>query len=181
MNGRGAGIAGWSIALIAALAFAVAETAGLRINLTHSAPPGLWLISPLDAAGIGRGTMVELCPPPAPAVAALREAGILTDGWPRRCPGSGVTPLLKPVAAVAGDRVTVAQGAPVSVNGETLPNSAARAGLPAWPDGEYAVEAGQVWVFSGYSPRSFDSRYFGPVAIAQVHGIARPLLTGDGR
>jgi type IV secretory pathway protease TraF len=37
------------------------------------------------------------------------------------------------------------------------------------------VGSGDIWVLSGHDPRSFDSRYFGPVPVANVQGEARPL------
>ena len=45
--------------------------------------------------------------------------------------------------------------------------------------GKYVVESGTVWVASSLSPRSFDSRYFGPVQMNQVRERVRPLLTFD--
>jgi type IV secretory pathway protease TraF len=36
---------------------------------------------------------------------------------------------------------------------------------------------GQVWVVSGYTQRSLDSRYFGPVLVSAVQGAAQPLWT----
>jgi type IV secretory pathway protease TraF len=37
------------------------------------------------------------------------------------------------------------------------------------------VPPGQVWLLSGHDSRSFDSRYFGPVPVANVQGVARPV------
>jgi type IV secretory pathway protease TraF len=52
--------------------------------------------------------------------------------------------------------------------------------MPAWPAGTYQVPPGEIWTVSSYSPESFDSRYFGPVPLANVRGRARPLLVfGD--
>jgi type IV secretory pathway protease TraF len=42
--------------------------------------------------------------------------------------------------------------------------------------GEYLVPADHVWVVSNYHPRSFDSRYFGPVKIGGILGLAKPVL-----
>jgi type IV secretory pathway protease TraF len=71
----------------------------------------------------------------------------------------------------------------MAVNGHLLPNTAPlRADtkgrpLTSWPPGGYTVEPGFIWVASSYSPRSFDSRYFGPVSISSVRDRVRPLLT----
>ena len=68
----------------------------------------------------------------------------------------------------------------VTVNGVALPNTAAMPALPGWPAGRYIVQPGEVWLFSSYSAGSFDSRYFGPVVLASVRGIARPVaVIGD--
>jgi len=52
--------------------------------------------------------------------------------------------------------------------------------MHAWPDGEYVVEPGSLWLLSGYSVSSFDSRYFGPVPVSHVRAKAVPLLTSRG-
>jgi conjugative transfer signal peptidase TraF len=153
----------------------LAREFGLVINHTMSAPRGLWRVKPL-AGPIERGQMVRLCPPDGPAFRLARERGYLTDG---RCPG-GYEPMLKIVRAIPGDLVEVsAEG--VAVNGDLIANSAPLArdradrALNAMPKGTYAVADGEVWLLSTYNPKSFDSRYFGPVASAQIEGEAAPL------
>jgi conjugative transfer signal peptidase TraF len=168
-----------SFAILAAVALtlggAMALThRNLRLNLSASMPYGLWWVS--DSAAPRRGDYVTLCLPGEPGRIAL------TRGYIGRgdCPDEA-EPLLKPVAAVAGDVVTVTAGG-IRVNGEPLANSAPfrtdTEGRPmtAFPAGEYAVDAGMVWVVAGHDPRSYDSRYFGPVATAAITGTARALL-----
>lgn len=180
MNRRRFGLIGWGVAVAVAATLTLAHTTGLRVNLTPSAPAGLWHVRQIDAAALERGTLVEVCPPAAPIVVAMRERGYLPQGWLGRCEPAGVAALLKPVAAVPGDRVTLRQGEPAKVNGVELANTKAEQGIPAWPDGEYVVQPGQVWLFSSYSAGSFDSRYFGPVPVANVRGEASPvLIRGD--
>lgn len=176
MSARRFAFVGWTVAAGIAAALTVAHAAGLRLNFTHSAPSGLWQVHGLAAAAITRGTLVEVCPPAAPIVKAMRDGGYLARGWWASCPAFGVTPLLKPVAAVAGDHVVIRHGQAATVNGTPLPNTTAEPGIPAWPDGEYIVPPGHVWLFSSYSSASFDSRYFGPVAIDNVRGEAAPVL-----
>lgn len=166
----------WGVATALAVGLAIAHTAGLRLNLTHSAPIGLWHVRPVEPGTLARGQLVEICPPPAPVVQAMREHGYLSTGWIGRCEQAGVMALLKPVAAVAGDLVSIRQGVPAKVNGVPLVNTRANAGIPAWPDGDYIVSRGWVWVFSSYSAASFDSRYFGPVPAANVRGQATPIF-----
>lgn len=168
-----------SFAILAAVAITLGGAMALshrnlRLNLSASMPYGLWWVS--DSAAPGRGDYVTLCLPGEPGRVAL------TRGYIGRgdCPDEA-EPLLKPVAAVAGDVVTVTAGG-IRVNGEPLANSAPfrndTEGRPmtAFPAGEYAVDAGMVWVVAGHDPRSYDSRYFGPVATAAITGTARALL-----
>ena len=42
--------------------------------------------------------------------------------------------------------------------------------------GQYRVRAGEVWV-KGTARNSFDSRYFGPVPIANIRASLEPLVT----
>jgi conjugative transfer signal peptidase TraF len=86
------------------------------------------------------------------------------------------------MAARPGDTVQLTAGG-MAVNGRLLANTAPlvtdTAGRPLqhWPFGKYVVAPGTVWLASSYSPRSFDSRYFGPVDASQVREQVRPLLT----
>ncbi|HGC8067033.1 TPA: S26 family signal peptidase [Yersinia enterocolitica] len=177
MKGRRFGIAAVSVAALIGAAITTGNTAGLRLNFTDSAPHGLWLVRAADVATIKRGELVEVCPPASPLVRLMAERGYLSAG---DCAESGVTPLLKPVSAVSGDTIHLQQGQPVTVNGVALPNTVAMSAIPAWPDGTYTVKTGQAWLFSSYSAGSFDSRYFGPVELASVRGLASPVaISGD--
>jgi type IV secretory pathway protease TraF len=51
--------------------------------------------------------------------------------------------------------------------------------LHAMPSGSYVVGDGEVWILSGHDPRSYDSRYFGPVPTANIRGRAVPLLVAS--
>lgn len=155
-------------------ALATGEAAGLRINATASMPRGLWRV--VSRRPIERGEIVTLCPSDDAAIREAARRGYIAAGF---CPG-GYEPLVKPVAAVAGDVVTVTRQA-IAVDGRRLANTgqllrdeAGRALHPI-PAGSYRVAAGTVWLLSGYDPRSFDSRYFGPAPVANVTGVARPL------
>lgn len=178
-KGRSFGITSLCVAAIIGGLAVVDHVAGigLRVNLSHSAPVGIWSVTPVDAAMLTRGALVEACPPALPVVALMVDRGHLERG---NCGGSHVTPLLKSVGAVAGDTVLVRTGKAVEVNGQPIPNSEAIPTVPAWPDGTYRVLPGQVWLFSTYTAASFDSRYFGPVPVAAVRGKAAPvLIRGD--
>jgi conjugative transfer signal peptidase TraF len=153
---------------------AVGEAAGLRINATASMPRGLWRVQAGEP--IARGTIVTVCPPDQADIREAAQRGYIPSGG---CPG-GYEPLVKPVAAIAGDLVAVTpQG--IAVDGklvvDTGPLAEDKAGRPLHPIpiGAYRVEPGEVWLLSGHDPRSYDSRYFGPLPVANVTGVARPL------
>lgn len=149
----------------------VAKQAGIRINLTDSAPRGIWITH--DVGSLKRGMIVSVCPPESQALAIMKAKNLIPYG---DCP-SEVRPLLKAIGAVAGDTVTVSRNS-VSVNGEPVPNSSV-IGRPILKEGAYKVAPGEVWLFSTYVPNSFDSRYFGPVKADHINGEAFPILV-DG-
>jgi conjugative transfer signal peptidase TraF len=149
------GIAVTSIVL--ALGFA-----GIRINIaSNSLPPGLYRIVPAE-----RGNNLLICPTGLAEKVSI-ERGYRTKSF--GC-GDGYAPLLKPIAARAGDTVTVSE-AGVAVNGKLLPNSkrypkdGIGRPMPLVPFGTYPVIHGTVWVISSYNRFSFDSRYFGPIRL----------------
>jgi len=148
-----------------------ASALGIRVNSSSSLPIGLYRVASGPDA-----TLVEFCPAePFASVAnarGYRQAGTCPDGG---------APLMKPVVARAGDWVQVsARG--LSVNGRAIQHSAPllkdTAGRPltSWPVGTYRVQPGTVWVVSDYHPRSFDSRYFGPISEALIRNRLRPLF-----
>jgi len=71
----------------------------------------------------------------------------------------------------------------IAVNGVRVPNTAplaadsARRPLEHWPFGHYVVAPGTIWVASSYHPRSFDSRYFGPIPTTAVRHRLKGFLT----
>jgi conjugative transfer signal peptidase TraF len=152
-----------------------ADMAGLRLNVTPSMPVGLWRMVP-DRAPLRRGEIVVVCLPDTALAQVGAARGYIPSG---SCP-SGLEPLVKPIAATAGDVVAVS-AAGVAVNGQAVHDTAQlaqdSAGRPlmAVAAGAYPVAPKEVWLLSGHDPRSFDSRYFGPVPEANVQGLARPI------
>jgi conjugative transfer signal peptidase TraF len=146
---------------------------GIRMNITSSLARGFYVISESPSANL-----VEFCPEGEVATISL-ERGYRTLGG--TCPDGG-SPLLKPVAAVSGDRVEVTNNG-IRVNGKYIVNSAAHVKdyrgrpLKLWPAGEYIVPKGRVWVISDFNGWSFDSRYFGPIPSSLVRHRLRPLWT----
>jgi conjugative transfer signal peptidase TraF len=153
-------------------ALAAASATGLHVNTTLSMPAGIWQKQPYTGS-LHDSDAVVVCLQPSDLV--RRYIG------PGSCP-DGLEPLLKTVGAVAGDIVTLGPGG-ASVNGKTIPNTApmsrdaAGRPLPAYPAGTYRVREGEVFLLSSHDPRSFDSRYFGPISTNIIVANATPILT----
>ena len=150
----------------------IPAAAGLRVNDSGSLPIGVYVVTSDPSAGL-----VEFCPTePYASVAVVR--GYRSSG---NCPDGGA-PLMKPVVAREFDTVEVSRSG-LEVNGKMLPNSAPLAvntsgrTLQHWPFGKYIVKPGMAWVVSSYNRRSFDSRYYGPIAEIQIRHHLRPVLT----
>lgn len=159
-------------ALVLVGSFQICGFTGARFNTSSSLPVGVYITTTDRGANL-----VEFCPAEPFASLAItrgyRDTGICRDG---------AAPLLKPVVASSGDMVELSAGG-ISVNGLLLPNTAPllkdSKGRPlkAWPFGRYVVPPFTVWVASSYNPRSFDSRYFGPLSIAAIRCRVKAFLT----
>ena len=136
---------------------AVVSTRWIRCNVSPSVPYGLYLLRPVQAS-LARGTLVLL-----PVPASVRP-------WQWR-------PLLKPVAAVAGDEVCVhASGLWIAghwygevygeAHGKVLPH---QGGCEVVPEGSVFLASTQ--------PKSLDGRYFGMTPISTLTARAVPLWT----
>lgn len=156
---------------------ALAGHLGFRLNLTPSYPLGVWRVVPKQA-GYEVGDLVFVCPPDTPMFKMALERGYLPRGL---CP-SGTGPLIKTIAATEGQMVEIGIGIGdgVSIDGEPVPNSTikildaeGRALLPAKGG---VVPADDAFLLSAY-PGSFDGRYFGPLPLSGVLGLAHPVLT----
>ena len=166
----------WAILGLVAITAAAPPALGLRWNASASMPQGLYRFAALEDAP-RRGQVVGICLSPDWAELVLARAYAQVGACPE-----GHEPLLKIVAAVPGDVVSVAVGG-VSVNGTLVvppPLSQDAAGRPlnAVAFGIYSVAPGAVWVLSNHDPRSFDSRYFGPISLSFIVAAAQPLLVG---
>ena len=121
--------------------------------------------------------LVAFCLPKAVALYAKARGYI---GFGFSCPG-WTQPLLKPVAAVAGDAVTIAP-AGVTVRGVPLSNtkvfsadSQGRLHLVWISEGEHIVPPGFVFVLSALHERSWDSRYFGCIPTTAILSTMEPV------
>lgn len=171
LRALGAAAAGLAVVLFVA---SVARS-GLRLNLTTSMPIGIYVLRSLPVAGVARGMAVAVCAPPQAAQLGRRR-GYLARG---HCPAD-TEPLLKIAAGVHGDLIAESPRG-VRVDGCLLPHSSPLAFdsagrlLSTHPAGRYRLGAHQVWLYAG-NPRSWDSRYWGPVTAAAVVAGAVPLL-----
>ena len=138
----------------------------LMWNGSASAPLGLYRIDVVEV--LGRGDLVLVLPPvSARAFAEMR--GYLPGG----------VPLVKRIAGLAGDEVCVVSGR-MQLNGrhvaDALQQDSLGRTLEAW-SGCRSLVRGELLVLMTDVPGSFDSRYFGPVRVADVVGRVVPLWT----
>lgn len=163
-----------SACAFAALAWAsfVSPLPRLTYNPSDSVAVGWYRVDPLDrrAGSLPRpwsvGSIV-LVPPPAEAAALAARRGYLPMG----------IPLLKPIAAVAPQKVCIV-GRGVRIDGArvatVLPADHLGRPLPSWQQCR-RLRPGELFLLSTTNPASFDSRYFGPVRASAVLGIAHPV------
>jgi conjugative transfer signal peptidase TraF len=163
------------LAIVTALLIAVGNALGVLISNTDSAAPaGVYRVV---AHEIERGELVAACVPIPIAQEGLARGYLRTGG----CAGDA-EPVGKIVGALPGDIVEIEPGW-VAVNDVRFKRSAVaandstgrRLAHVAW--GSHRVGAGQVWLFGFNDRRSWDSRYFGPIPLANVRGQIKPVVT----
>ncbi|MGE3537840.1 MAG: S26 family signal peptidase [Candidatus Tectimicrobiota bacterium] len=140
----------------------------LLLNLTPSMACGVYRVGPVTSLStLTHGRLVAFPPPDAVAVRAVRRGYLAPQ-----------TPLLKPVAALPGETVCVHDDG-VVIQGQWVAPVAAvdtrGRPLPRWR-GCLTLRPNEVFPLS-LAPRSFDGRYFGPVALGSLLGQAQPLWT----
>jgi conjugative transfer signal peptidase TraF len=166
----------WGIAGLLWGVVQIAESAGIRINHTPSLAQTVWRVTPVRRP-LQRGQIVSFCPPDN---AIIRQARARLYLGPGICPG-GTEPLLKRIEALGGDRVSLGE-AGVSVNGVLLAGtSRLRSDWRGRPIaviglGTRLIDADAFWAGATAHPHSFDSRYFGPVPLSHVIGVATPIF-----
>jgi len=133
-------------------------------NSSASVPVGLYVLSP-EMPRIGGMVAVHM-PIHARQMAEDR----------RYLPANAL--LLKPIAAMPGDRVCYRQKR-IFINGRVGATAAfhdtAQRLMPVW-QGCRRLQASEIFVLSPQQ-NSFDSRYFGPIRRDAVVGVARPVVT----
>ena len=155
------------LGVAACLALAAPPRPAILWNTTASVPVGLYGLSP--ARTLRPGDLVVVRPDPALA-RTLAEAGWLPAG----------VPLLKPVAARAGDTVcrvrerVLISGREVAV---ALTHDARGRLLPRW-SGCRRLGPDEVFLLSP-APGSLDGRYFGPTDRRSIRARAAPIWTAS--
>ncbi len=163
------------------LAFAVligagyaVHLAGLRLNFTESFPQGLyWTVDKRPE----KGDLVVVFPPASEVFLEAVERGYLH----RSLLGFGPGAIMKEIAAVGGDRVSV-KPTGVWVNGALLANSAPRLvdvrgrPLPLPLFNSYQLADDEVFLISQHHALSFDSRYFGVLKRKHIRDVVRPAF-----
>jgi conjugative transfer signal peptidase TraF len=135
-------------------------------NPSSSAPRGWYSVKSPTELHLGDFALVRL---PAPIARIADERRYLPKS----------IPLLKQVVAVAGDRVCERQGF-VRVNGVFIARSLLRDGarrpLSSWNECRLLHDH-ELFLIGLSNAASFDSRYYGPVSVESVIGVANPLWT----
>jgi len=161
--------------------FAVLALVGFGLAALVLPPPGRPLLVYNGSASLPRGFYLAksagvLTPGDlvfAQAPAAMRQLAAQRGYLPFD------VPLIKPVAAVAGDHICVTAGH-ILISGKPVAPllSSDRAGRPltSWHGGR-VLHDGEIFLLSIHASGSFDSRYFGPVERSAVQARLVPLWT----
>jgi conjugative transfer signal peptidase TraF len=164
-----------AVLVVIAVGAQIAHHSGWRVNLTASAPIGLYRVYAPDAAAIARGMYVEFCPPTWVTPAAF-PFYITGD-----CSSGGMS-MLKMIVGVPGDHVSVKDEG-IEINHVPLARSVPQARSISRPDialpslrGEFVLRPGEYWVYGSGAhltdaARSFDSRYFGVITLTQIRAV----------
>ncbi|HEH9395049.1 TPA: S26 family signal peptidase [Aeromonas salmonicida] len=162
-----------SVCGLAALAWAsfVQPLPRLIYNPSDSVPVGWYRLDPLQHSSdslshrLEVGSIILTTLPPETAELAARR-GYLPDH----------IPLLKRVGAVAPQHVCISADQ-IRIDGVLVATllHTDRLGreLQAWPHCRQ-LQPGELFLLSVTNPASFDSRYFGPVSVSAVIGVASP-------
>jgi len=138
-------------------------------NETASVPVGLYRIQPMFPVRVGDIVALRL---PEREATLLATRGYLPFG----------VPLLKPVAALAGQSVC-RNGPHVTIDGKAVGDakSVDHRGrkLPVWQGCQH-LGAGQVFAMNAAVPTSLDGRYFGVLSMDTVIGRAVPVHVRTG-
>lgn len=151
----------------------------ISLNTTPSLPIGFYA-----ASTAAKSNLISFCVPQPWGVLALQRHYRTREN--DACPDGG-EPLLKRVVARAGDVVSESADG-IAVNGKLLPMSkplpldSGKRPLQPYMIGRtghvanYVLQDGEVWVM-GENPKSFDSRYYGPIPTKLILTYWEPKAT----
>lgn len=160
----------------ATIAVAVSAIAPMPLKLVWNAsvstPIGLYAIGPVEQPSVGDRVAIDVT---GPLATFLSTRGYLPVG----------VPLIKPIAAITGQRIC-RTGRTISVDGtdtaEALDRDRWGRALPTW-QGCRVIAEGEVFLMNATVRDSLDGRYFGAIPARSIIGRATPLYTdetGDG-
>lgn len=140
---------------------------GFRYNMTASLPLGIWKIDK-TFTHIERDDYVWFMPPKEISAFAAERGYLKND----------TIPMLKLVHGLPGDTYSFFDDV-VSINNTVIENAKRRQvdskGRPMTQIEGGIVPEGQLFVLTPHS-HSFDSRYFGPIPMANIIGTAQPVM-----
>jgi conjugative transfer signal peptidase TraF len=135
-------------------------------NASASVPIGLYSVHPAHHLTV---TAIAVAYPPEPLAGWLEERRYLPRG----------VPLIKPILALDGQTVCRV-GPRITVDGREMgiAHDEDHSGrpLPFW-QGCRVIGPSEVFLMNPHEPASLDGRYFGPLPIAAIAGLAEPLWT----
>jgi conjugative transfer signal peptidase TraF len=135
-------------------------------NASASVPIGLYKVRPAHRLTVAA---LAVANPPEPLAGWLEERRYLPRG----------VPLIKPILATDGQ--TVCRVGPlITIDGREMgiAHEKDHSGrpLPVW-QGCRVIGHSEVFLMNPHEPASLDGRYFGPLPIASIAGLAEPLWT----
>jgi len=166
----------WLVGTLGALVicftvFAVAAVhVGYRFNPSSSAPVGIWKISQENPVDLNVGSYVLICPPHHDVLSNLVQQGRMFKG---RC-DSGTVPFIKEVIAQGSGSFRVGKDG-VYINESLIPLTAPYPWENLIPAEPSDIGAGEFVAIQTMHVGSIDSRYFGPLKVADVIGVIEPV------
>lgn len=143
------------------------ERALVVYNPTDSVPRGWYRVGRIDSVASLHVGSIVLARLPADVASFASQRGYLPSN----------VPILKRIGAVAPQSVCVHEQR-VHIDGAVVASARTHDGahrpLQVWTQCRL-LAAGELFLLSDTNPASFDSRYFGPIAVSAVLGIALPL------
>lgn len=149
-------------------------SAGYRWNHSSSYPQGIYQLHSSQPQ-YTKGQLVLFCPPNNDVMKIAVERDYLRYGF---CNG-GFEPVIKKIAAISGDKITLKNGIYINkvpvTHARLLPFDKENRVLQKLPD--FTVPDQSYFMMSDYQPiNSFDSRYYGSVPHENIKGLITPVF-----